>query len=156
MRGFCKLIEHLLKNNGLQDGHIYLNQKLELPGFFRPTKNWDLLVVHDGILLAAMEFKSQKGPSFGNNFNNRTEEAIGTAHDLATAFREGALGAKHPRPWVGWVMLIEESPGSTRAVGVKEPHFPVMREFKGASYIQRYELLLRKLVRENYMTRRRF
>jgi restriction endonuclease XhoI-like protein len=58
MRGFCKLIEHLLKSNGLKDGHIYLDRKLELPGFFRPTKNWDLLVVHDGTLLAAMEFKS--------------------------------------------------------------------------------------------------
>jgi hypothetical protein len=46
-----------------------------LPGYFRPTKLWDVLVIHDKRLLAAIELKSQVGPSFGNNFNNRTEEA---------------------------------------------------------------------------------
>lgn len=148
MDGFCTLIQHLLRNNGLKDGHIYLESKLELPGFFRPTKEWDMLVVHDGTLLAAMEFKSQRGPSFGNNFNNRTEEAVGTGHDLATAYREGALGPNHPRPWLGWVMLVEDCDASNRPVAVAEPHFLVFPEFKGASYSQRYELLLRKLARE--------
>jgi hypothetical protein len=71
--------------------------KRELPGFFRPTKDWDMLVVHEGHLIAAVEFKSQRGPSFGNNFNNRTEEAIGNATDLWTAFREGAYGKGRPR-----------------------------------------------------------
>jgi hypothetical protein len=61
---------------------------LTLPGFFRPTKLWDMLVIHEGKLIAAIELKSQVGPSFGNNFNNRTEEAIGNAHDLWTAYRE--------------------------------------------------------------------
>jgi hypothetical protein len=148
MNGFCKLIERLLINNGLKDSHIYLQAKLELPGFFRPTKNWDMLVVHEGTLLAAMEFKSQRGPSFGNNFNNRTEEAVGTAHDLAVAYREGVFGAAHPRPWVGWVMLVEDCPKSTFPVRVAEPHFRVRPEFRGTSYIKRYELLLRKLVME--------
>ena len=148
MDGFCRLIQELLLNNGLQDGHIHLASKLELPGYFRPTKNWDMLVIHEGILLASMEFKSQKGPSFGNNFNNRAEEAIGTGHDLATAYREGALGKHHPRPWTGWVMLLEDCAASTSPVAVSESHFPVFPEFKGASYAARYELLLRKLVTE--------
>ena len=55
---------------------------LTLPGFFRPTKLWDLLIINQGGLVAALELKSQVGPSFGNNFNNRTEEALGTAVDL--------------------------------------------------------------------------
>lgn len=148
MDGFCQLIQHLLMNHGLQDGNIYLDSKLELPGYFRPTKNWDMLVIHEGTLLAAMEFKSQRGPSFGNNFNNRTEEAIGTAHDLATAYREGAFGKTHPRPWVGWVMLLEDCERSNSPVAVSEPHFLVFPEFNGASYTKRYELLLRKLVTE--------
>lgn len=148
MDGFSKLVKHLLLNSGLDDCHIFFDTKLELPGFFRPTKAWDMLVVHEGTLLAAMEFKSQRGPSFGNNFNNRSEEAIGTGHDLATAYREGALGAKHPKPWTGWVMLLEECPRSTVPVKVGEPHFKVFPEFQGASYQQRYEWLLRKLVRE--------
>ncbi len=148
MNGFCKLIHHVLTRNGLMDAHIHLDKTLELPGYFRPTKKWDLLVVHEGILLAAMEFKSQRGPSVGNNFNNRSEEAIGTGKDVAIAFREGAFGATSPRPWLGWVMLLEDCPASARPVGVAEPHFEVFPEFKNSSYKKRYELLLRKLLLE--------
>jgi hypothetical protein len=148
MDGFCTLVKHLLAANGLKDSHYFFKSKLELPGYFRPTKKWDMLVVHDGTLLAAMEFKSQRGPSFGNNFNNRTEEAVGTGHDLATAYREGAFGKEHPKPWVGWLMLLEDCEASFTPVSVAEPHFKVFKEFREASYTKRYELQLRKLVRE--------
>ena len=60
---------------------------MELPGFYRPTKKWDLVVVRDGRLCAAIEMKSQVGPSFGNNFNNRTEEAVGSSVDLWRAYQ---------------------------------------------------------------------
>jgi len=85
MDGFTALIIDLVHKNGL--GHASILQRravLTLPGYFRPTKLWDLLVIHEGRLIAAIELKSQVGPSFGNNFNNRTEEAIGTAHDFWT------------------------------------------------------------------------
>lgn len=147
MIGFCEVVGKLLGANGVADADIYVRKSLELPGYFRPTKTWDMLVVNRGHLIAALEFKSQRGPSFGNNFNNRTEEAIGTAQDLWTAYREGAFG-KNQRPWLGWVMLLEDCPGSTAPVRVDEPHFQVFPEFRGASYAKRYELLLRRLVRE--------
>lgn len=147
MNGFCKLIAGILADNGMPQAHIHLDKKLELPGYFRPTKKWDLVIVYEGKLVAAMEFKSQRGPSFGNNFNNRSEEAIGTAHDLWTAFREGAFD-NSARPWLGWVMLLEDCDASRTPVAVDEPHFPVFPEFKGTSYMKRYELFLRRLVRE--------
>jgi type II restriction enzyme len=146
MHGFCDLVCDLLKENGLPTEHIHIDTKLDLPGYFRASKVWDMLVVRNGRLLAALEFKSQRGPSFGNNFNNRTEEAIGTAVDLWTAFEKEALGKGHPRPWLGWLMLLEDSPRSTTPVRVEESHFPVFPEFRGASYAERYELLLRRLV----------
>jgi Restriction endonuclease XhoI len=148
MDGFCEVVNWLLIQNGMPGAHIYVRSKLELPGYFRPTKMWDMLVVFEGHLVAALEFKSQRGPSFGNNFNNRTEEALGNATDLWTAYREGAFGVKRPRPWLGWVMLLEDCSGSTTPVATAEPHFPVFPEFRGASYAKRYELLLRKLVLE--------
>ena len=122
---------------------------LELPGFFRPTKEWDLLVVVDGQLFVVMELKSQVGPSFGNNFNNRCEEAIGSAVDLWTAYREGALGSSSGL-WLGYLMLLEDCEKSRAAVNVMEPHFPVFEEFRNASYMKRYELLCRRLVRERH------
>lgn len=155
MMGFCAVVRQMLVDNGVQDVHIFVDAKLELPGYFRPTKSWDMLVVSAGNLIAALEFKSQRGPSFGNNFNNRTEEAIGTAHDLWTAFREGAFGT-NPRPWLGWVMLLEECERSTTPVKVAEPHFKVFPEFRGASYAKRYELLLQRLVREKLFDRAAF
>jgi hypothetical protein len=104
-----------------------------------------------GELIAAIELKSQVGPSFGNNFNNRTEEAIGTAHDFWTAYREEAFG-KQPRPFVGWLILVEDAPASRVPVKDKSPHFPVFEEFKGASYLKRYDLLCQKLVKEQLYT----
>src|SRR5579871_415538 len=93
MDGFIALIKDVVQANGLSHAQIYLERGvLTLPGYFRPTKLWDMLVINDGRLIAAVELKSQVGPSFGNNFNNRAEEAIGTAHDLWTAYREGAFG----------------------------------------------------------------
>jgi hypothetical protein len=147
MYGFCKLVCELLEEDGLPTEHIHIDAKLDLPGYFRASKLWDMLIIRDGTLLAALEFKSHRG-SFGNNFNNRTEEAIGTAVDLWTAYREGALGKKSPRPWLGWLMLLEDSPKSTTPVSLKESHFPSFPEFRGASYAKRYELLLRRLVLE--------
>jgi len=107
-----------------------------------------MLIVHEENLIAAIEFKSQRGPSFGNNLNNRTEEALGSAVDLWTAYREGAFGKQKPRPWLGWVMLLEKCDESTAPVRVSEPHFQVFSEFQDSSYAKRYEILLRKLLLE--------
>lgn len=149
MDGFIGLLTELIEESGIKSQHIFHNTALELPGFFRPTKEWDLLVVRDGQLILGLESKSQVGPSFGNNFNNRTEEAMGSALDLWTAFREGAFN-RTIRPWLGYIFLLEDCEGSRRPVKVKEPHFKVFPEFVNASYAGRYELFCRKLVRERH------
>ena len=152
MDGFIALVIDVVKANGLADAQIHQQRAaLTLPGYFRPTKLWDLIVIHKGQLIAAIELKSQVGPSFGNNFNNRTEEAIGTAHDFWTAYREGALG-QQPRPFVGWMMLVEDAPASRAPVRDRSPHFEVFPEFQGASYLKRYELLCQRLVQEQLYT----
>jgi hypothetical protein len=149
MNEFVVLFTELLVEAGVDRGCIFYETALELPGFFRPTKKWDLLVVRQNQLLVALEAKSQTGPSFGNNFNNRTEEAMGSAVDLWTAYREGAFN-KSTRPWLGYLFLLERCDASQRSVAVAEPHFPVFPEFKDASYARRYELFCRKLARERH------
>lgn len=149
MDGFIALFTQLIEEAGIGRSCIFFHHRIELPGFFRPTKEWDLLVVRDSQLILAVEAKSQVGPSFGNNFNNRTEEAMGSAVDLWTAYREGAFN-KTARPWLGYVFLLEDSPKSRAPVKVKEPHFAVFPEFRNASYAKRYELFCRKLVRERH------
>ncbi len=149
MDGFVELLTKLVAEAGIDRSHIYYKESLELPGYFRPTKRWDFLVVVKGQLIAALEAKSQVGPSFGNNFNNRTEEAMGSALDLWTAFRESAFGSA-VRPWVGYIFMLEDCPRSKVPVGVKEPHFKVFPEFRNSSYCQRYELFCRRLVLERH------
>ena len=149
MDGFIQLISELVIEVGVEQKNIFLKKSLELPGFFRPTKEWDFLVVKNGQLVIAMEVKSQVGPSFGNNFNNRTEEAIGSALDLWTAFREGGFN-KTVKPWLGYLFLLEDCEASRKPVRVKEPHFKVFPEFVNASYSRRYELFCRKLIRERH------
>lgn len=147
MDGFVELARDLLVEAGLDDATVFWKRRLDLPGYFRSEKKWDLLAVVDGSLLAVLEFKSHVGPSFGNNYNNRTEESLGNATDLWAAYREGAFKPS-ARPWLGYLMLLEESPGSTRPVRVRESHFAVFDEFRDASYADRYEVLLTKLLRE--------
>ena len=151
MDGFVSLFAKILEQAGIPSECIFRKKSLELPGFFRPTKEWDLLVVKDKMLVAAIEAKSQVGPSFGNNFNNRTEEAMGSALDLWTAFREGAFNGG-TSPFLGYFFMLEDCPASGKPVNVREPHYKVRAEFVGASYMKRYELFCRKLVLERHYT----
>jgi len=149
--GFVSLFAKIIQEAGISPECIFYKKLLELPGFFRPTKEWDLLVIKDKMLVAAIEAKSQVGPSFGNNFNNRTEEAMGSAIDLWTAFREGAFNSG-TSPFLGYFFMLEDCDSSNRPVKVKEPHYKVFSEFIGASYMKRYELFCRKLVLERHYT----
>lgn len=145
--GFTDICRKLFYEAGVPEAHVYWQGKRELPGYYRAEKDWDLVVVADGNLLAVVEFKAQVGPSFGNNFNNRTEEALGNATDLWAAYREGAF-APSSRPWLGYVFILEDCPRSNSPVKTRQPHFKVFKEFIGASYAKRYEILLTKLLRE--------
>lgn len=151
MDGFINLFKRLIVDAGIDSQYVFKKKTLELPGFFRPTKEWDLLVIKNGHLFVAIEAKSQVGPSFGNNFNNRTEEAMGSALDLWTAFREGAFNSGI-QPFLGYFFMLEDCKASNRPVRVREPHFKVFPEFVGASYMKRYELFCRKLILERHYT----
>lgn len=151
MNGFIDLFTKLVTQSGIPERYVFRKKAIELPGFFRPTKEWDLLVVRERTLIAAVEAKSQVGPSFGNNFNNRTEEAMGSALDLWTAYREHAY-LDSPQPFLGYFFMLEDCTASNRPVSIQEPHFKVFPEFRGVSYMRRYELFCRKLVLERHYT----
>jgi len=149
MDGFIDLFTEIITKTGIPRQYIFRKKTLELPGFFRATKEWDILVIRNRTLIAAIEAKSQAGPSFGNNFNNRTEEAIGSAIDLWTAFRERAF-LESPQPFIGYFFMLEDCKASNQPVRAKEPHFKIFPEFVDASYGRRYELFCRKLVLERH------
>jgi hypothetical protein len=126
MDGFCELVDWVLRENGLGEASIYVRSDRELPGFFRPTKEWDMLVVHEGRTVAAIEFTSQRVPPHASDANMRIEETIGMAEDKWTAFRQEANGRSRPRPWLGWVMLVEDS---TDSVSYGRRCEPILHKF---------------------------
>ncbi len=152
MDGFVELFRDIAISVGISQDDVFSRKSIDLPGYFRPAKKWDLIIVSRGKLLAVIEAKSQVGPSFGNNFNNRTEEAMGSAHDLWTAYREGKFGDSM-QPWVGYFFMIEDCEKSRVQVSVTESHFKVFPEFVNTSYTRRYEIFCTKLMRERLYTR---
>jgi hypothetical protein len=129
MDGFCELVDRVLRENGLGEASIYVRSDRELPGLFRPTKEWDMLVVHEGRTVAAIAFTSQRVPPLAGDTNTRIEETIGTAEGMWTAFRQEANGRSRPRAWLGWVMLLEDRTDS-------------------GSYGRCYDQILRKFTQE--------
>ncbi len=121
-----------------------------LPGYYRPTKGWDLVVVHRGVLVAAIELKALGGPSFGNNYNNRVEEAVGNAMDLSRARLAGLLGEEPP--WLGYFFVMEDAAGS-RKLGTttsRSKTFPADPRWSGRSYQERFALTGERLLEEKH------
>ena len=149
MDGFFALMIDLVEANGLKDATVIREGRipLTLPGYSRP---WDLLLLRGNRLVAALELKSQV-VSFGHNFTQRTEETMSKAQDLWTAFRKGAFG-EAPRPFVGWLMLVEDAPRSRSPIRDRSLHFPERPEFQDPPSIERYNLLCKKLVQEQLYT----
>ena len=149
MDGFAKMVKQIIIDNGLDENSIFHTGRnnLNLPGFYRPTKNWDLIVVSNNKLIAVIEFKSQVGPSFGNNFNNRVEEALGNSTDILAAFKKGAFG-ESLKPFLGYIFVLEECDKSMSNVRFTSPHFPAFPEFNNTSYAKRYDIFCRKIIQE--------
>jgi len=147
MGGFEALIQAVVEANGLPPAAVFRTRAhTSLPGFYRMGKSWDVVVVHQGQLVAAIECKSQIG-SIGNNANNRLEEALGAATDFWKAWQEGAFGASY-RPLLGYLLLLEDSPQTRqgRAKPFRLPHFAALDEFQHTSYADRYDLFCRKVM----------
>lgn len=147
--GFVRLVGEIVADAGIDGFNIHASSKKRrtIPGYYRPSKEWDLVVAIDNTLLAAVEVKSQVG-SFGNNFNNRVEEAIGNATDFWAAYSKG-IYSPSARPWLGYLFMLEEeltSTTPTRPLELKP--FSVDQAFQGLSYAAKYEEVCRRLVRE--------
>lgn len=173
LNAFVHIIEHVVRESGLTNAKAYIGRNTsQLPGFFRPHKSWDVVVVDDGKLIAAVEFKSQVG-SIGNNFNNRTEEVLGSSLDLSTAIEESAFG-EDANIFTGYIIVVEDSAASRATPNINMSLFPVMPGFlldesvrdvsyarrkdgtyprsKGISYTDRYDLMCKRLMMKGLYT----
>jgi Restriction endonuclease XhoI len=123
-----------------------VGQGLALPGYYRPQKRWDLVVAYGDTLIAAFELKALGGPSFGNNYNNRVEEALGSAVDL----RRAVLADLYPgeKPWLGYFFIMEDDPRSRSPVRLDPGASPAEAVWYGKSYQDRFGIFCERLIAE--------
>jgi hypothetical protein len=151
LNSFVNLIGEIVQENGLGSASLRRQgNEVTIPGFFRATKDWDLLIIHKGLLVAAIELKSM-GSSFGNNLNNRAEEILGQSLDFTKA-HERRVFRDCPKPFLGYCVILADSPKIHQPVSAYSPHFDVLPEFAKAGYAERFNLLCRKMVEEEMYT----
>ena len=134
MDGFIALLTKLVIEAGIDPANIYHQDSLELPGYFRPSKRWDFLVVVKRQLVAALKLQVQRDPF--NEDNQQEQEAICDALDVWAAYRKSP--SAWPRPWVGLLMLVEEPAPSSDAHGEK------------SQPVKRCEAFCRRLILERF------
>lgn len=150
--GFASLLRRIAEGAGIPNPRVITERRATiLPGYFRASKEWDLIVMSGDTLVAVFELKSISS-SFGNNGNNRAEEAVGSAHDFCKAFLSGVFGNEAPDPFMGFIMVMNDCEKSNRPVRVDEPLFRSHPDFAGASYAVRMDQLCRKLVEDGLYT----
>ena len=153
MSPFELLIRQVVEDAGIEPDPAP-SDKLYLPGFYRETKSWDVVLQYQGHALAIVEAKSQ-GSSLAKNFNNRVEEAIGQAADVWKSHERGLL-ISGLRPWVGYLMIVEETTKTTdpkhllggKAVPAGMKVDPL---FDGMSYAERYATAFKRLDQERML-----
>ena len=174
MDGFAATIRDFLIGLNVKPEHIFSGGHLTktpsiLPSFFRPSKNWDLIVVGasrfhpaqedkgEPVLYAALEFKSQD-KSIGNNQNNRLEESLGNAIDFWKTYENSGFEHLLPRPWLGYLFVGKYEPSSdAKSVTIQQPHFLAMppfrtegsdslRRYPGPSYADRYKIFMKQSI----------
>lgn len=117
---------------------------LNLPGWYRPMKRWDITAYQDNRLVAALELKTINS-SFGNNLSNRIEEAIGVACDAKTACDDNLMPSSIP-PALCYVMIVtdnEDSAATTRIAKSDCLNYDPI--YDGASYQDRARIFCERL-----------
>ena len=148
----AEVIADDLKAGGFKSTEVrWGGSSAKLPGWFRYSKDWDMLALDGRYLLAAIELKSISS-SFGKNYNNRAEEAIGSAVDAKYAIDNGQIRYRESPPALGYVLIIRDCEESRRFGRTRDTSFPIdgdpwlSREFSGMSYLDRFHTKCHRLL----------
>ena len=141
MAGVNRLILDELGRIGLKDLTHLLDRSATVPGFYRPRKDWDLLVFSGERPVLALELKSMTG-SEGKNLNNRADEMIGAGKDLQRAKQQGLVPLDLQ---CGYVFLMEVTPEVKRPVAIRTRVGKADSEFDGVGYLRRMALMCERV-----------
>ena len=147
LNGFQELVVSVFIESGIPARLIDVKRR-PIAGYFRRNKSWDLVVMVEGRVLAIIEFKSMSGKNPGQNFNNRTDEALGQAHDVWKAVEREIITG---RPWLGYFMVLEDTDRFHHPVRAEKTVWDADSVFDGASYADRYVIFFERMIRERLL-----
>lgn len=148
MQSIAMFVRQMFIDAGLPEADVTVDSIV--PGYYRRSKNWDVVAMHKGHLIGVVELKSQAS-SPGNNANNRIEEAIGSAVD-AKAVQEltGAFG--NLGVWAAWCMTFNRDAESGKPIELtpvqkNRLRFPLNDPaFDNMTYAKQYAKAVERLI----------
>lgn len=121
--------------NGVPASAIRTEGRIELPGAYDDVaRRWDLLVMDDSDLIAAVDVRMQTGPSASNNARNRMSDIVATAANFGRAYTSSDQRAF--RPFLGLVFAMEATPETAQ----RRP------ALAGGTYLERFGDFFRRLM----------
>lgn len=116
---------------------LKVETEFTVPGTFRPSKCWDIVARRGDRIVLAIELKSIR-TSFGNNFNNRVEEALGSAYDMRASFPDCSLV---------YILIVADCQGSRKLTLPPKvhSHTSMIEIWKETSYLKRFQIFCQKM-----------
>jgi hypothetical protein len=94
--------------------------------------------------VAALGIKVRTARTLEKGLVSMTEEALCSGKEMDTLVRKQTFGPG-PRPWFGWLVLMEDSAAMTRPAPATETFFRIIPEYRDGSQAERCERILRDL-----------
>ena len=142
MDGFKELLKEVAVASGLPRSSVITDSDLTiLPGRGFDSI-WDLLVEHDDTCLAALRIRNLVGPfSDEENPGLCITRALGAATNFHRSIQDGQFNM-HPRPFLGFLVLLADDKGSPHTAREPSP------DFNNSFYREDFENSCRILVQD--------
>lgn len=105
------------------------------------------VIVDAGMPAGKLQVKTRPVPGY---FDNRTDEALGQAIDVSKAVERGIVDSPL-RPWLGYVMLIEDNEAWNRTSKPRKPVWPADPVFDESSPADRAAIFFDRTDRERLL-----
>jgi hypothetical protein len=101
MDGFAALVADIVHANGLTRANVLQQGRpVSLPGHFSPTQSWDIVVVNQGRLIAAIKLDPVPGELIAKHADYCCKEVLSVAIELRAAYRRHIFGETR-QPFAG-------------------------------------------------------
>ena len=142
MESLATFVRQMFLEAGLSESDVRVNGVI--PGYYRRSKDWDIVATYKDNLVAVVELKSQVG-SEGNNGNNRIEEALGNSRDASAAQELNQAFGNLPI-WTAFCVAFGSSPDDAKPTRAPQSMFSLDPVFAGMTYARQWEIAVTRFI----------